>query len=175
MSSRFGQFFWGLLLVVLDFRINNFDLLPDLVGYIVIMLGCAGLNGVSANFSKARVLAGILVVLEVIQLINPTHSIPFNLFCTVVDVCMIWYLLGGIMDHAMARERLDLRMRASNRRVVYVVLIALLTLLGLAQIENRDFGSVLSVGLVVGVLSVDVMILHLIHRVQLDLSGGSSS
>jgi hypothetical protein len=34
IAARFGQVFWGLLLVILDVNINHFDVLPDFVGYV---------------------------------------------------------------------------------------------------------------------------------------------
>lgn len=170
MSSRYSQLFWGLLLVVLDFSINNFDLLPDLLGYVILMFGCSGLLGVSPSFSRARLAAGILVLLSVIQFFNPTPSAAFGLVWSIADACMIWWLLGGIMDQAKALERPDLRTRASNRRVAYVFLMALAALAGLDPIDTQISGSVIGIGLVVGILIVCVLILHLIHRVGRELS-----
>jgi hypothetical protein len=41
MSTSFGYIFWGLILVILDFKINGFDLLPDVIGYVLVGIGSA--------------------------------------------------------------------------------------------------------------------------------------
>src|SRR5215468_10329476 len=66
MFKRFGQIFWGLLLVILDFNIDHVDILPDFIGYILMAVGCGGLVTVSRRFARARVLCWILAVLAVI-------------------------------------------------------------------------------------------------------------
>ncbi len=45
---------------------------------------------------------------------------------------MMWFLLGGIMDYAMARNRPDLAEQASTRRVGYILLTCVVTFLGFA-------------------------------------------
>ena len=47
IATRFGQVFWGLLLVILDVTINRFDILPDFIGYILVAVGLGGLTGLS--------------------------------------------------------------------------------------------------------------------------------
>jgi hypothetical protein len=43
---------------------------------------------------------------------------------------MMWFLLGGIMDYATARNRPELAEQASTRRMAYILLICAVTFLG---------------------------------------------
>ena len=71
MFTRFGQIFWGLLLVILDLRFNGFDVLPDFIGYILVAIGCGGIVGLSRRFSTAQTLSWILAVLSLVGIVIP--------------------------------------------------------------------------------------------------------
>lgn len=53
-----NQIFTGLLLIFIDLHFNlgnaSIDLLPDFLGYLLIVRGCAGLTEHSLSFQKAR-------------------------------------------------------------------------------------------------------------------------
>ena len=85
---------------------------------------------------------------------------------------MVWYLLGGVMEFAAAKARPDLRLRASNRRLAYVILMCAATILGLVARDSRDSGSLMLLVLVVCILPLLILILHLIHRVKNELATG---
>ncbi len=51
---RFAWSAWGLLVVVLDFRVGDWDVLPDLVGYIWLVVALAGAERVGRPFLLAR-------------------------------------------------------------------------------------------------------------------------
>jgi hypothetical protein len=68
--TPFMQLFWGFLIVLVDFRINGFDLLIDLVGYIFIVIGLGVLAKRSGQFERARPFAIGLLVLSVLSEIS---------------------------------------------------------------------------------------------------------
>jgi hypothetical protein len=171
MFTRFGQIFWGLLLVILDFRINRIDILPDLIGYILVAVGCAGLAGVSRHFSTASVLSWVLAAFPLIACaLRGSTATVFGFLSLAVDCAMMWFLLGGVMELAAARERMDLSTHAANRRIAYGALMGLAALAGFVAQGSRDAAVVMAVVLVICTLLVLFLILDLIHRAKHELA-----
>jgi uncharacterized membrane protein len=171
MATRFIQIFWGLLLVILDFQINGLDVLPDILGYILVALGCRGLSEASPHFSTAAILAWIMVVLAVVSLAMRVNFPPLSIVYMVIDCAMMWFLLGGVIQLADSRQRRDLSQRASGRRIAYVTIASLSTLLGFTVGGHRDWAEI-AIGLVVAMIVVLCLILHLIYRAIHELSDG---
>jgi hypothetical protein len=170
MATYFSQLFWGLLLVILDFSINGFDLLADGLGYLIVASGCRGLSTMSSRFSSARTLCFILALFWLIGFaIHGDIAVIYGLATTVINCTMIWQLLGGIADYAMQRRRPDLAQRASNRRLAYVAMMAGTTLFAFAMHGSNDTGPLVVI-FVVSTLVLLVMILHLIHRVKTEIA-----
>ncbi len=170
MGLHFSQLFWGLLVVIFDFSINGFDLLPDGVGYLIVAAGCRGLSQYSPKFATAGTLCFVLGALWLLGFaVHGDLAIPFGLVTMIVDCAMIWQLLGGIGEFALSRQRQDLADRASNRRVAYVAIVVSSSLLAFATQGSRNAGP-LAIILVIGMLILIVMILHLIHRVKVELA-----
>jgi hypothetical protein len=169
---RFAQIFWGLLLVLLDFRINRVDLFPDFLGYILVAIGCRELANVSRHFATANTFAWVSVGLALLGfLLSRGVAQVFGLVALAVDCAMMWFLLGGIMELALARQRADLAQRASNRRIAYVVIMCLGTFAGMAAQGSRSDSEILGVLLILCIFPLLFMILHLIHRAKHELAG----
>lgn len=167
MYGRFGQIFWGLLLVMLDVKINNIDLLPNFIGYWLIAVGVGGLIESSDRFRPARWLSWALVPLSFLTWL--TLEDPWGilkLINTLLDCAMVWFLLGGMMDISLARDRFDLAEQASHRRIAYLIMTGLITLAGMVARLSRDVGVLVLILGVVIMLIVTVMILRLVYRVR---------
>lgn len=170
MKSHFSQLFWGLLLVLLDFSINGFDILPDGLGYLIVAAGCSGLSTLSPRFSTARILCFVLAILWLVGFaIHRDIATVYGLARTLVNCAFIWQLLGGIAEFAIDRGRRDLAERAHTRRVAYIAIMIATTLLTLIMRGSRDAGP-LVIALVISILILMTMILHLIHRVKVELA-----
>ena len=171
MKTYFGYMFWGLLLVILHICINGFDLLPDGLGYVLVATGCSGLTSLSPRFSTAKALCWALAILWVVGFaVRGDAGVIYGVATMVINCIMMWMLLGGIIEFARARNRIDLANSASNRRVAYVVLAVAAALLGVVARGSRDFAIPLVLIIVVSMLAVVVMILHLIYRVRSELA-----
>ena len=71
MNVGFIRIFWGLLFVVLDIRINSVDLiLPDFVGYILIVSGLSQLVPHDKSFRTARLVAVVLIFVSLTTLVE---------------------------------------------------------------------------------------------------------
>ncbi|MHC4877401.1 MAG: hypothetical protein ACYTGL_12980 [Planctomycetota bacterium] len=170
MATHFSQLFWGLLLVILDFKINGFDLLVDGIGYLIVAAGCGGLAELSPRFALARTLSFILAVLWLIGFgITGEAAIAYGFLVLIVNCTFMWQLLGGIAEFAQSRQRPDLGERAHNRRLGYVIVMVVSQLLAIAAQGSRD-AAPLAIVLVAAMLILLVMILHLIHRVKHEIA-----
>ena len=171
MVTYFGQIFWGLLVVILDFHFNRVDILPDFIGYVLIGIGCRGLVFASRYFSTASVMSWVLLALNLLELaFRGDEALVFRWASLVFDCAMMWFLLGGVMELATARQRMDLSESASKRRIAYVVLRSLLTLTGLVAEGSRGAVTVIAVSGLVCMLLLLFLILHLIHRAKSELT-----
>lgn len=168
LRNSFSKLFWGLLLVVLDFSINQFDLFPDVIGYLLVGFGCAGLVTLSPRFSTAKVLAFILTGFWLLQFFVPNDlRLVFRLTNTAFYCVLIWQILGGVSDFAIVRERLDIASSAQWRRVAYVTIVVGMTFLGHMQ-GLRNAGPL--VLLILGAMFILLgLILHLIQRAKVEL------
>lgn len=167
MTASIGYIFWGLLVVILDFNINQFDILPDFIGYILIAVGSNGLVSASRHFATARNSCWALMALSLIELIiKGDIEAVLGIIHLALNCTMMWFLLGGFMGIAVSYNRQDLAEKASNRRIVYVSLMCIASLLGFIAHEVRDIAALAVVVIVVAMLVLVVMILHLIHQVK---------
>jgi hypothetical protein len=171
MRTDFGYVFWGLILTVLDFKINQFDLLPDFIGYALVAFGAAGLSKLSPEFLTACGLSVMLAMCDLISLVIPTDLDWFGIVVTLLSAMMMWMLLGGVRAIALQRERHDLAARAEKLRLWYVGLMLLSMALTLIVRETRGDGTFfIVVALVVAALTVMILILLLIYRARNELS-----
>lgn len=173
MYGGFSQIFWGLLLVILDLSINRIDILPDFIGYIFVALGCGTLASASNRFNIASKLSWLLVILRIFLLFSEGRAPAAMRYTeTALDCTMIWFLLGGIMDFSLSKHRADLAVSAARRRIAYVVLGIITTVFFPLFVDNsRDAAAILLIIVVATMFVLFVVILHLIHRVQIELTG----
>ena len=64
VRSGFDKLFWGFLFVMIDFRIQGFDIIPDVIGYILFAVGFHMLAVNSTFFKKAENFNYIMVIVS---------------------------------------------------------------------------------------------------------------
>ena len=115
--SPFGKLFWGFLIVFIDIRIGGFDILIDLVGYVLIVIGLGELQHRNRLFGRARPYATVLLVLSAFDLFtrtpyggsgvglfgSPGLAVAFIVALLFVNVMLVFFVCRGIGE--MARER----------------------------------------------------------------------
>ena len=176
----FRRIFWGLLLVVVDFRLSGFDILPDFIGFAIIAVGLGLLVPLNPRFQTAKIMAMILVVLSLASLIEfPATDgaqgfhpgwFAFGLLVTVLDIVMIWQLCGGIIDLAREEGLDDLATRASTRRGLYVGLHLVTYVLILITLDapKGDLAP-LAIGLLIFAVVVVCLLMGLMLRAAREL------
>ena len=81
MRSALRRLGWGLVFPLVDLHLGSFDVLPDLIGYIMIRIALGQLGTVDISFKKASWLAAVLIFLSLPQLMVKT-SIDINQLTT---------------------------------------------------------------------------------------------
>ena len=93
-------FFWGFLLIFLDFSLTingvGFDLLPDAIGYLLVFLGARQMAEESEQFARMRPIALVLMIVGFVSLllspfgpIELTPGWPVILAATTVPLLLL--------------------------------------------------------------------------------------
>jgi len=79
VTIAFSRIVWGLVVNLIDIRFNQFDVLPDALGYGLLLAGFAKLIPAERRFRIAWLAAGVQFVLSVLQLFGaPAASVPIG-------------------------------------------------------------------------------------------------
>lgn len=137
MSSGYNKLLWGFLLVILDLRIMNVDLLIDAVGYFIVVSGLKILSSQSESFNKAQVFGVILGILSIPSTIDFAATFPFeqgilptNLFIGslfyssflgFLHIVLAFYIFRGMMEMAIQANLHGLPQRVQGRARFYII------------------------------------------------------
>lgn len=179
------KIFWGYLLIFLDFRINNFDLLPDFVGYILIIVGLSRLSYLSDSFDEARIYAWISLILSFLNLFRITNGISEipgwfwiyyiigGLIAVVIDILLYNHLISGIQQIAVScgnEEYADKSQRIFNWLVAVIISNFLFGAIVLFLGENA-FTVFLTIALIIFSLAVEIIFLSFLRDVYKTFHG----
>ncbi|MDQ8738830.1 hypothetical protein [Paenibacillus sp. LHD-38] len=99
MRSALRRLGWGLVFPLVDLHLGSFDVLPDIIGYIMILIALGQLGAGDGGFKQARWLAAVLIFLSLPQLMVKT-SIDINQL-TAAPLGMHIYVQGTAILHAL--------------------------------------------------------------------------
>jgi hypothetical protein len=85
--------FWGLLIVIVDIRTGDFDVVVDLVGWLLMVGGLWRLRDVDLWFRRARLGAIVGAIGSVAQVL-PGSGVPLWLQTSVETVASTWVVFG---------------------------------------------------------------------------------
>lgn len=170
--QSYSLFFWGLILAVLDLRLNGFDVLPDLVGYILIWLAATRISSISPAFRRVIGPTAALTVLDVVGFFATGDVVAILGHVQAVLGCvMVWLLLGAVATDCGADGHHDLVASAHNRRRWYVgITVAAYAFLFLASGSPELSTVLVVVGAIAGVI-VLVLVLLVLRSARLRLFG----
>ncbi len=179
------RFTWGLLLILLDFRLGGFDLLPDVIGWLLLYSGLSLVREEKDAFQKAGRMAIPMALLSLVTLYNPpaepgtvwpagplgVWSILLGIVYLVLTLWTVYQLFQGIMGMAEAQGNRDLEEEIRTRGLQYVGLqIATLAAFGVVFIPV--LGVVYLLGVLFGSVVLTVLILRTMIRSGRELDGG---
>ncbi len=89
--------FVGLLITLLDFRLNNFNLLPDVLGFAIVFVVSLQLTHYSQHFRRAAGFAIALIIAFFLKFsdLNELHSVAWY----VSQAGLTWTLMSGLAPH----------------------------------------------------------------------------
>jgi hypothetical protein len=136
MSSGFNRIFWGLLFVILDFRIMTFDLLIDAVGYFMIVSGLKILGSQSECFKEAQIIGVILGMLSIPSTVQfattslnvgilPTNLFIGSLFYSTLlgflHIVLAFYIIQGLIGISKQANLFGLPEHTLRRGRFYII------------------------------------------------------
>ena len=171
-NTAFQQILGGMVFVIFDVElfISNgwkLDVLPDVLGFLLIWRACITLATQSAQFRTAAMVALAAAAVWLISIPVPVLGSVF----AVIDAILFWFVAAGVIDMALARDNQPLANVASTRRL-WVIGIALAHI-QLALVARLDFpGALLLLGLPLFVLAVvfGLLALGLMQRAARELA-----
>lgn len=174
-----NKIFWGLIFVLVDFNIVFFDLLPDTIGYLIVVSGLSQLQPHSSYFSKAKVF-GILLALSslVIVFINP--PIPLGEFTisnitiysllaqstfSILHLFLVIYVIQGLIEMAEKEEFFLLQESAKKGLLIYII-GTLAALAAMPFVWNTDESTALLIIIISTFVTIilEIIILVLLRR-----------
>ena len=134
-ESGFSKLYWGFLFIMVDFRIQGFDILPDIIGYIFFAAGFSILAENSAYFKKAGYINIPMIILSAFSIYEkPAQGGgiqlgPLGLFGILIAIAslvsgllVVYNLFMGIKEMAEKREQMDIYEEADKRWNQYLLL-----------------------------------------------------
>ncbi|WP_159881896.1 hypothetical protein [Paenibacillus puerhi] len=201
MAGSFRMISWGLLLVALDVRIGSFDVLPDVVGYLMIAFSLHGLKldeeregrgdaaheqrsrKTSRGYGLAGTLAVILGLLALGELFTGPSSLDGN-----VPPSLGGLIVGGVgmllrlfmVDASLTSLERQLRDRAladqaasvAQRRVLYLGVQWLMLLALPFRLNLRDSWELPLLLLVAAMLVVDLLLFFIWRKAAHTVESG---
>ncbi len=176
--SAFRKLFWGFLLVMLDFRIQGIDILPDIIGYYFFYSGMLLLKDQSPHFQQGSNFSVLMMILSVFTfyeapvnstgVIDPTPgsgalALGLAIVSIVLSVLTVYHLFRGIQDMAADQRQPGIESEAMTRWTQYL-LINLATLLMIGLVFVPFLFVLVVVVLFVVVLAYTVKVMQFMER-----------
>ncbi|TFE29450.1 hypothetical protein [Cohnella luojiensis] len=188
MRMNYSRIAWGLGLELIDFRIGGFDLLPDVLGYFLIMLGLSRMTPGHRCFQLARGAAGVLLVGSVLQLLgiqagfsltsNETPNIDVLALTGIIiaaELVMVFGICGGIRASALGKGKWALAKSARDGWYIIFVLGTVISLLLPFQL-NRTTSEGIGVAFILTAVFfiANLWVIFLVRRAGRELPGRRS-
>ncbi len=172
MFQQFDRLFCGMLLVAFGGSLEGMGGLLAAFGYIAVALACRDLVQHSAKFSQVQRLCLFFAVLSVAGTVMfKESSVLLAVPVTLMQLLMVWQLLGGIAEFSRNHDAPQLAESADWRRRAYLVasVISAAALLFIVLI-SKGFGDV-HPGLMFAAMfpawGAGLMVLHLLYLTRL--------
>ncbi|NDL67536.1 hypothetical protein [Anaerotalea alkaliphila] len=133
MNNSYKHLFSGFLLVMLDINIGSFDILPDVVGYLLVWSGLGELrsNTKIPSFRVARGLSIVLAIGAAFEIVKGTFglvhlsafiSYAVTIFGGLSGLLLVVCIYHGMTTHMMILEEISLSNRFGNENKRFAVI-----------------------------------------------------
>jgi hypothetical protein len=127
-KSGLDKLFWGFFFILLNFRIQGFDILPDIVGYIFLAFGIRNLILNSAYFEQAAKYNVLMIMFSILSIYQaPAHGgginlgilgvlgIPIMIASFIINLLLVYSIFMGIKDMSQKLGQYDLAEESDER------------------------------------------------------------
>lgn len=134
-ESAFNKFYWGFFFIMIDFRLQGVDIIPDIIGYLLLAAGFNILASRSSCFEKAKSLNMFMIILSLFQIYErPAQGSGINfgalgpigflsgMAATIINLFVIYNLFMGIKDMASLQGEINVKEEAEKRWTQYLML-----------------------------------------------------
>jgi len=134
-ESGFNKLYWGFIFVMFSFRIQGFDILPDIVGYLFFASAFSDFVSSSTYFSIAAKYNILMIILSAFSIYQrPVQGVGIHLGSLgifgiviaiasfVLNLLVVYNLFRGIKDMAEKREQSALANESEERWNQYKLL-----------------------------------------------------
>lgn len=172
-KKAFNRFFWGFFFAMFSFRIKNIDIIPDVIGYILIYQGLSILEDKGENFREAKrsALPMILLSIYTIYDFQPFGDLEFikfgfpeviaiviGILIISINLDLIYHLFMGVRDLALEKELSVIANAAEKNWNNYKALI-IATIVAFVLIIFPPVAILMLLGVVIGSLVIMIQIM----------------
>lgn len=181
MANSFNKLFWGFLIVILDFRINTFDIIIDTVGYFIVVSALSALSSHSKSFEKAKHIAIVLALLSIPTIIElgttinldqgfvPTSmligTLLYGTILGLLHLIVAYEIFSGMLDLSRQLNFEKLSKRVKNKSRFYIIISFItLSLAPLVFNIGDSVGMYMVVGIGIASFIVELIFIFLIRE-----------
>lgn len=127
-QNEFNKIFWGFLFIMISFRIQGIDILPDIIGYIFFAVAFSSLASGNEHFRKAQNFNIPMIILSVFSIYEvPAQNggtlltslgfigILISVVSIIFNLLVIYNMFMGIKDMAGERNQMELYNETDRR------------------------------------------------------------
>jgi hypothetical protein len=181
-ENGFGKLYWGILFIMIDFRLQGFDVLPDIIGYILFAIGFGILVSNSEYFEKARNFNIPMIILSLFSVYEKpaqggggiqigslgAFGILIGIASIILGLLVMYNLFMGIKDLAVQKEQVGFCEEADKRWNQYL-LLQIAGLLAMVLIFIPPLALIFIIGLLIVSVWLTVVIMKFIKNCELSL------
>lgn len=134
-QKTYTKLFWGFILVMISFKLNNFDILPDFIGYLLFALAFKSLEEKSSYFKAAFNLNIPLLVMSAFGIFMPSGSItnnnlgnyifillPYSMIMIFLQLTMMYNFFMGLKTISDSASEIELSSTVMEKWKQYKIL-----------------------------------------------------
>lgn len=181
VSEGFKKLYWGFLFIMLSFRLQGFDILPDVLGFFFLYGGLGILASESDFFQTAQKYTLPMIFLSILTIYEaPVQGggVQFGFFgpfgiligiaSIVLTLLVAYNTFMGIREMAQKRDNADIAIEAEEKWNQFK-LLKFASLLLYALIFVPPIAFMFAIGLFIASILVTVGILRFINKCEEDL------
>ncbi|QNO14221.1 hypothetical protein HYG86_05260 [Alkalicella caledoniensis] len=167
----FRKIFWGFILVFFHIRINRIDFLPDVVGFILVVVGLSNLEQFSDKFETAKKVAIPVAILSIFSLYHfEVEMVSFIVFLDIVysilKILLVYYICMGIIDVSLNNAEEEFADLAQKRWKLYLVM----SIAALFSILILMVAPIMILVVIIGSIVASVLFLMLLNQADIILN-----